>query len=76
MATTRMRLKCASHFPGTGGRVVDPVSPHHDGTQTEHGFASLFQAPGAGLGMVWIDGRATRPREGNRGHEFASFYLR
>lgn len=39
-----------------------PVSPHHDGTQTEHGFVSLFQAPGAGLGVVWIDGRATNPK--------------
>ena len=38
-----------------------PVTPHHDGTNTEHGFASLFQAPGAGLGLVWIDGRATNP---------------
>lgn len=38
-----------------------PVSPHHDGTQTEHGFVSLFQASGAGLGLVWIDGRATNP---------------
>lgn len=38
-----------------------PVSPHHDGTTTEHGFVSLFQAPGAGLGLVWIDGRATNP---------------
>jgi hypothetical protein len=38
-----------------------PVSPHHDGTNTEHGFVSLFQAPGAGLGLVWIDGRATNP---------------
>ena len=38
-----------------------PVSPHHDGTKTEHGFVSLFQAPGAGLGLVWIDGRATNP---------------
>lgn len=38
-----------------------PVSPHHDGTNTEHGFVSLFQAPGAGLGVAWIDGRATNP---------------
>jgi hypothetical protein len=38
------------------------VSPHHDGTNTEHGFVSLFQAPGAGLGLVWIDGRATNPK--------------
>jgi len=40
-----------------------PVSPHHDGTQTEHGFVSTFQAPGAGLGLVWIDGRATDPEK-------------
>jgi hypothetical protein len=35
----------------------ESLTPHHDGTQTEHGFASLFQAPGAGLGLVWLDGR-------------------
>jgi hypothetical protein len=42
-----------------------PASPHHDGTQTQHGFASLFQAPGAGLGLVWLDGRATDPDSPN-----------
>ena len=36
-------------------------TPHHDGTRNEHGFASLFQAPGAGLGLVWLDGRAMKP---------------
>jgi hypothetical protein len=35
-------------------------TPHHDGTPTEHGFASLFQMPGAGLGVVWLDGRAMK----------------
>ena len=35
-----------------------PFSPHHDGTKTEHGFASLFAMPGGGLGLVWLDGRA------------------
>jgi hypothetical protein len=35
-------------------------TPHHDGTQTEHGFASLFQMPGAGLGLIWLDGRAMK----------------
>jgi hypothetical protein len=34
-------------------------TPHHDRTETEHGFASLFQRPGAGLGLVWLDGRNT-----------------
>jgi hypothetical protein len=36
-------------------------SPHHDGTKSQHGFASLFEWPaaqGGGLGMVWLDGRA------------------
>jgi len=38
-----------------------PTSPHHDGTKTQHGFASLFQTPGGGLGLVWLDGRAIDP---------------
>ena len=36
-------------------------TPHSDGTKTEHGFASLFQMPGAGLGLAWLDGRAMKP---------------
>ena len=38
-----------------------PTSPHHDGTKTQHGFASLFQTAGGGLGLVWLDGRAVDP---------------
>jgi hypothetical protein len=34
-----------------------PATPHHDGTKTQHGFATLFQSPDAGLGVVWLDGR-------------------
>jgi hypothetical protein len=33
-----------------------PVRPHRDGTQTEHGFATLFPHDG-GVGVVWLDGR-------------------
>ena len=33
----------------------------------EHGFGSLFQAPGAGLGLVWLDGRAMKPGHGEHG---------
>ena len=44
-----------------------PSSPHHDGTLTEHGFASLFQMPGAGLGLVWLDGRAMKSDHGGHG---------
>ena len=43
-----------------GGQTWSPpVTPHHDGTHTQHGFGTSFQAPGGGLGIVWLDGRAT-----------------
>lgn len=53
------------------GKTWTPsVTPHHDGTQTEHGFASMFQLPGAGLGLVWLDGRETKPAAGGgAGHD-------
>ena len=31
--------------------------PYVDATQTEHGFASFFNWPGGGTGIVWLDGR-------------------
>ena len=40
-----------------------PFSPHHDGTKTQHGFASLFDT-GSGLGLIWLDGRAMKPGVG------------
>lgn len=43
-------------------------TPHRDGTQTEHGFASLFQMHGAGLGLVWLDGRAMKAGPGHGEH--------
>jgi hypothetical protein len=43
-------------------------TPHSDGTKTEHGFASLFQMPGAGLGLVWLDGRAMKAESGHADH--------
>ena len=42
-----------------------PVTPHHDGTKSEHGFASLFQMPGAGLGLIWLDGRDMKSDHGS-----------
>ncbi len=39
-----------------GATWSSPVRPHHDGTETEHGFVTLFETP-AGLGAVWLDGR-------------------
>jgi hypothetical protein len=32
-------------------------SPHHDRTKAQHGFAALFEMPGQGLGLIWLDGR-------------------
>ncbi len=44
-----------------GRTWTDAVTPHRDGTASEHGFVSFFEAPGtgpgAGLGLVWLDGR-------------------
>jgi hypothetical protein len=42
-----------------GGKTWSPATtPHHDGTPTEHGFASLYPALDGGVGLVWLDGRA------------------
>ena len=41
------------------------ATPHSDGTQTEHGFASIFPLPNGAAGMIWLDGRATA---GHGGH--------
>ena len=57
------------------GKTWTPsVTPHHDGTETEHGFASLFPMPGAGLGLVWLDGRATGVQ--GEGGEFGPMTVR
>jgi sorbitol-specific phosphotransferase system component IIA len=52
----------------------EPLVPHRDGTQTEHGFVSMFPAGGRGgslLGAVWLDGREMKaaPHEGGGGGE-------
>jgi hypothetical protein len=36
-----------------------PTTPHHDGTKTQHGFASWLPTPGGGVRVVWLDGRQT-----------------
>ena len=36
-----------------------PVKPHRDATLSEHGFVSLYDAPGDALGLAWLDGRQT-----------------
>jgi hypothetical protein len=53
-------------------------SPHHDKTQTQHGFVSMLELADGGLGMVWLDGRdqelnKTDPLGGSMALYFASF---
>lgn len=45
------------------GKTWSPsFMPHHDGTPTEHGFASLFPIAD-GFGAVWLDGRNMKSGE-------------
>lgn len=42
-----------------GATWTQPVRPHRDDTETEHGMATLLPAPaGGGFGVCWLDGRA------------------
>jgi hypothetical protein len=44
-------------FSDDAGRSwSEPFTPHTDGTDTEHGFVTLFPNQG-GVGMMWLDGR-------------------
>jgi ribonuclease BN (tRNA processing enzyme) len=41
-----------------GGKTwQEPITPHTDGTLSEHGFVSLYPARG-GVGALWLDGRS------------------
>lgn len=51
----------------------DPVTPHTDGTESEHGFASIVPHASGAFDLVWLDGRATggghdEPAPGDDGH--------
>ena len=50
-----------SYSKDDGKTWSSSFTPHTDGTKTEHGFATLVQMPGAGLGLVWLDGRKMTP---------------
>jgi hypothetical protein len=57
-----------------GTTWTTPVMPHHDGTTTQHGFATLFPMPTARLGVIWLDGRATAdPENDNMSVRAATF---
>ena len=40
-----------------GGTWSEGVIPHRDGTKSEHGFATMYDAGRGLLGAVWLDGR-------------------
>jgi hypothetical protein len=44
-------------------RWTDPVTPHRDGTPTEHGFVSMEPLSEGRVLAVWLDGRQTADRE-------------
>jgi len=63
-----------SYSRDNGKTWAPSFTPHHDGTKTEHGFASLFQMPGAGagLGVVWLDGRSMKSGHAGAGGDHGS----
>lgn len=64
-----------SYSTDDGKTWTAPFTPHHDGTKTEHGFASLFEVAGGGLGVVWLDGRQMKPGHAE-GHDAGDMSLR
>ena len=40
-----------------GNSWSNPIIPHRDNTQTEHGFVSLIPLADGRLGAIWLDGR-------------------
>ena len=50
------------------GRTWTPaISPHSDSSAGEFGFVSFYDAPGGGVGMVWLDGRGMSGHGGGHG---------
>jgi hypothetical protein len=56
-----------------GANWAEPIRPHDDGTQTEHGFVSMWAQGTNTLGIAWLDGRNTgaAAHAGHAGHEAA-----
>ncbi len=45
----------------------DPLTAHDDGTESEHGFATLWPWSATELAVAWLDGRATAGASGQNG---------
>lgn len=50
-------------FQGGNGRWDQIVTPHEDGTATEHGFVSMIAPDNNRVLAIWLDGRETEGRE-------------
>ena len=46
-----------SYSKDDGKSWAAPFLPHTDNTRSQHGFASMFDLPGNGFGVIWLDGR-------------------
>lgn len=67
-----------SYSRDEGTTWASPFTPHHDGTKTQHGFATLIELPDGGLGVLWLDGRdqeenTTDPLGGSMALYYAGF---
>jgi len=60
-----VRLKISSP---TGTSWSNPITPHNDRTQTEHGFVSLLPREQGGVEAVWLDGREMAGTGGHGDH--------
>ncbi|MBT5225221.1 MAG: hypothetical protein HOM19_07300 [Candidatus Marinimicrobia bacterium] len=56
------------HSTDRGKTWSEPISPHRDGKEVEHGFVSFYKNETHELEMVWLDGREMA---GGHGHESA-----
>ncbi len=74
MAGPRSRMSSAA-CPKATRTWSRAATVHHDATETQHGFGSLFVAPDGTRGLVWLDGRsvAQRPVDGNMALWSATF---
>ena len=66
-----------SYSTDDGETWAPSFMPHHDGTTSQHGFASFVEMP-SGLGIVWLDGRNSEfdfddPDTGTMELRFTSF---
>lgn len=55
-----VRVARSADGGATWGRSV---VPHRDGVPAEHGFVSLWAAPGDSVGVAWLDGRKFAGRQ-------------